>query len=162
MRLTEFFSRLRCRVARRPDRLLTTPVCLVDAQGADWDTARIGRFGEDVAGRWLRREAGCRVLFRNFRPRDGGELDLVVRDGETLVFVEVKTRTSTDFGRPALAVDATKQALIIRGARGWLSLLGWPAILFRFDVIEVVLREGAPPSVTWVRSAFNLPDHLRW
>jgi len=162
MPLLSLFSCFVRRVVRRPNRLLTAPVDLVDADGTAWDTARIGRFGEAVAGHWLRREAGCGILHRNFRARHGGELDLVVRDGDTLVFVEVKTRTSTDYGRPALAVDATKQALIIRGARAWLSLLGWPELMFRFDVVEVVLRAGAPPSVTWVRSAFALPDHLRW
>ena len=162
MRCADPFIRLRRWAARRFDRLLTVPVRLVDANGEAWDTARIGRFGEVVAGRWLRLEAGCRILRRNYRARDGGELDLVVRDGDTLAFVEVKTRTSLAYGRPALAVDAEKQALIIRGARGWLSLLGWPELCFRFDVVEVVLRDGAPPAVTWVRSAFSLPDHLRW
>ena len=162
MRFDRPFTRLLRWAARRSDRLLTTPVSLIDANGEPWDTARIGRVGEAVAGRWLRLEGGCRILYRNFRARDGGELDLVARDGETLTFVEVKTRTSLAYGRPALAVDARKQALIIRGARGWLSLLGWPELHFRFDVVEVVLSDGAPPAVTWVRSAFSLPDHLRW
>lgn len=162
MRLAHPFTRLGRWAARCSDRVLKSPVCLVDADGAAWDTGRIGRFGEAVAGRWLWLEGGCRVLYRNFRARDGGELDLVARDGDTLAFIEVKTRTSMAYGRPALAVDAQKQALIIRGARAWFSLLGWPEVYFRFDVVEVVLSDGAPPAVTWVRSAFSLPDHLRW
>ena len=148
--------------ARRVDRVLPRPVALFDADGDKWDSDRVGRFGEEVARRWLRIEAGCRILCCNFRARDGGELDVVARDGDTLVFVEVKTRTSTAFGRPALAVDATKQALIIRGARAWMSMLGWPETYFRFDIVEVVLADGEAPAVTWVRSAFSLPDHLRW
>jgi putative endonuclease len=156
------FARL-CRwVVRRNDRLLRTAVPLVDDAGGKWDKDRVGRFGEEVAGRWLWLVGGCRVLYRNFRARDGGELDIVARDGETLAFVEVKTRTSVAFGRPALAVDAEKQALIIRGAREWMSMLGWPEIYFRFDIVEVVLRDGEAPAVTWVRGAFSLPDHLRW
>lgn len=152
-----------CRwAARRFDRVLLKPVALLDANGDKWEPDRVGRFGEDVARRWLRIEAGCRILYRNFRARDGGELDIVVRDADALVFVEVKTRTSTAFGRPALAVDARKQALIIRGARAWMSMLGWPETYFRFDVVEVLLADGEPPAVTWVRSAFSLPDHLRW
>jgi putative endonuclease len=162
MSLSFLLSRLRRCVARRGDRLLAEPVHLEGGDGEKWDTERIGRFGEEVARRWVWLVAGCRVLARNFRARDGGELDIVVRDGDTLAFVEVKTRTSTAFGRPALAVDAEKQALIIRGARAWMSLLGWPEVYFRFDVLEVVLSDGEPPAVTWVRGAFSLPDHLRW
>ena len=149
-------------MVRRCDRLLRAPVTLEDERGEAWPTARIGAFGEQVARRWLWLVGGCRILHANFRAPGGGELDLVVRDGEALVFVEVKTRTSLEFGRPALAVDAEKQALIIRGARAWMGLLRWPQICFRFDIVEVVLAAGRPPSVTWVRSAFFLPDHLRW
>jgi len=130
--------------------------------GEKWASDEVGRFGELVAARWLWLVGGCLVLYRNFRARDGGELDLVVRDREALVFVEVKTRTSVAFGRPALAVDAEKQALIVRGAREWMSMLGWPEVYFRFDVVEVVLSDGERPAVTWIRSAFCLPDHLRW
>jgi len=155
-------ARLHQWASRRADRLLSRPVVLFDGEGAKWDKDRVGRFGEQVACRWLWLEGGCRVLHRNFRAREGGELDIVARDQETLAFIEVKTRTSVAYGRPALAVDAEKQALIIRGARAWMSLLGWPAISFRFDIAEVVLTQGAPPAVTWVRGAFSLPDSLRW
>ena len=58
-----------------------------------------GARGEKLARRHLRRE-GYKILYRNFRGRTGGEIDIVCRDGETLVFVEVKTRSSEDFGRP--------------------------------------------------------------
>lgn len=156
------FTTLHCWAARRVDRLLRRPVSLTDADGESWPAAEVGRFGEAVAARWLWLRGGCRVLCRNFRGRDGGELDIVARHGDVLAFVEVKTRTRTDFGRPALAVDAEKRSLIIRGARQWMSLLGWPEIYFRFDVVEVVLGDGQPPHVTWIRGAFHLPDHLRW
>lgn len=162
LRLTTLHEPLSRWVGRRTDRLLRAPVPLLDGAGEKWNKDRVGRFGEEVAARWLWLEGGCKVLRRNFRAPGGGELDVVARDGETLVFAEVKTRTSVAFGRPALAVDEAKRGLIIRGAREWMRLLGWPEIMFRFDVVEVVLADREPPAVTWVRGAFSLPENLRW
>lgn len=90
--------------------------------------------------------------------RGGEGLDL-------LVFVEVKTRTRRDFGRPMRAVNANKQALIIRGATEWLRLLGREfdlekkqdirrEISWRYDVVEIVLEEGKLPDVHLVENAF--------
>ncbi len=116
---------------------------------------RLGRRGEKLAARFLRR-AGFKVLYRNFRGRRGGEIDLVCREGKTLVFVEVKTRTREDFGRPSAAVDRKKQRRISLGAFAWLRLLGNPEIAFRFDVVEVVVAEGARPRIDLIRNAFQL------
>ena len=113
--------------------------------------------GEKLAAQFLRRQ-GFKVLYRNFRGRHGGEIDLVCRDGDTLVFVEVKTRTREDFGRPLEAVNRQKQRRISLGAFAWLRLLGNPDILFRFDVVEVIVREGAPPRMELIRNAFQLPE----
>jgi putative endonuclease len=99
---------------------------------------------------------GYKVLYRNFLGRSGGEIDIVARDGDTLVFVEVKTRTREDFGRPIEAVDAQKQKRISRGALAWLRLLDNPDILFRFDVVEIIIAEGAKPRIELVRNAFQL------
>ena len=104
------------------------------------------------------RRQGFKILYRNFRGRRGGEIDLVCRDQDTLVFVEVKTRTREDFGRPMDAVNRQKQLRISLGAFAWLRLLGNPDILFRFDVVEVVIAEGAQPQIELVRDAFQLPD----
>jgi putative endonuclease len=110
------------------------------------DKDEVGRHGERVAARWLRAR-GCRVLYRNCRDRD------------VLAFVEVKTRTSTAFGRPAQAVTIDKQALILRGATAWLKLLGCPEhIKWRYDVIEVLLIAGEKPRVNWIRAAFNTDE----
>ena len=98
------------------------------------------------------------MLYRNFRAPRGGEVDLVCRDGDTLVFVEVKTRSSLDFGRPARAVDAEKQALITRGALAWLRLLDNPDVLFRFDIVEVLIEPGRPPRCRRLEAAFALPS----
>ncbi len=110
-----------------------------------------------MAARQLRRE-GCKVLYRHFRGRQGGEIDLVCRDRDVLVFVEVKTRTREDFGRPLEAITAAQQRRISLGALAWLRLLGNPDILFRFDVVEVTLAEGKPPRIERIRDAFSLSE----
>src|SRR5215469_4428546 len=103
---------------------------------------RRGARGETLACRYLKRN-GYKILFRNFRGRSGGEVDVVCRDNDTLVFVEVKTRGREDFGRPFEAVDRAKQKRISRGALAWLRMLENPDILFRFDVVEVILAADA-------------------
>ncbi|MBA3961793.1 MAG: YraN family protein [Chthoniobacterales bacterium] len=117
---------------------------------------QLGARGEKLAARYLRRQ-GYKVLYRNFRGKHGGEIDLVCRDDDTLVFVEVKTRTREDFGRPLDAVNRQKQRRISLGAFAWLRLLGNPDILFRFDVVEVVIALNAEPRIELVKDAFQLP-----
>jgi len=107
--------------------------------------------------RFLRKN-GYRILYRNFRGRTGGEIDVVCRDRDTLVFVEVKTRTREDFGRPVEAVNREKRQRIARGGLAWLRLLGDPDILFRFDVVEVIIADGAEPRLEILRNAFSLPE----
>ncbi len=99
-----------------------------------------------------------KILYRNFRAPGGGEVDIVCRDGDCLVFVEVKTRSSEDFGRPVAAVDEEKQRLVSRGGIAWLRLLGFPDILFRFDVVEVIGKEGGVPSISRIENSFQLPE----
>jgi putative endonuclease len=118
---------------------------------------RLGARGEKLAASYLRRQ-GYKVLYRNFRGRQGGEIDLVCRERDTLVFVEVKTRSREDFGRPLEAVTPSKQRRISLGALAWLRLLGNPDILFRFDIVEVVLASTGPPRLELVRDAFRLSD----
>src|ERR1700752_1820317 len=117
---------------------------------------RLGARGEKLASQFLRRN-GYKILYRNFRGRTGGEIDLVCRDRDTLVFVEVKTRTREDFGRPFDAVDRDKQKRIARGGLAWLRLLDDPDILFRFDVVEVIIADGRQPRFELLRNAFALP-----
>jgi putative endonuclease len=117
----------------------------------------LGRRGEDLAARHLKK-AGYKILKRNFRAPHGGEVDLVCRDTRhnELVFVEVKTRSTEEFGRPFDAVDAKKRRLIIRGAMTWLRMLDMPDITFRFDVVEVI--DSEPPGIRVIENAFQLPD----
>ena len=81
---------------------------------------------------------------------------MVCRDDDTLVFIEVKTRSREDFGRPMAAVDRDKRRRISRGALAWLRMLDNPDILFRFDVVEVIVAEGAEPRVELIKNAFPL------
>ena len=120
----------------------------------------LGRRGENIAARHLRR-SGYKVLYRNFRAQKGGEVDIVCRDKDTLVFVEVKTRRSDQFGAPAEAVTPFKQQLIARGALEWLKLLGHPDILFRFDIAEVLVT-GGESEVNVIKDAFQLPEHYSY
>src|SRR5205814_9160750 len=105
---------------------------------------RRGAHGEKLACRFLRHN-GYKILYRNFKGRRVGEIDIVCRDRDTLVFVEVKTRTREDFGRPIAAVDREKQKRISRGGLNWLRMLDNPDILFRLDVVEVIIAEDASP-----------------
>ena len=120
----------------------------------------VGKLGERLAASFLKKKEGMKILYRNFRAPKGGELDLVCRDGDTLVFVEVKTRTSLRFGRPAEAVNKKKQMLIVRGALEWLRQLDHPDLLFRFDIVEVELRDEEVPQINLIKKAFSMPDHF--
>jgi putative endonuclease len=116
----------------------------------------VGRFGEDVAVRFLE-DAGFRVLERNWRSpiRElPGELDIVARDGDVIVVCEVKTRSGRGFGSPAEAVTWKKQAQVRKLARAWLSAndVGFAADI-RFDVLGV-LRGTDGVSVEHLRAAF--------
>jgi putative endonuclease len=97
---------------------------------------RLGAAGEDRAAEWYRR-AGYEVVARNWRCREG-ELDLVVRDRRTLVFCEVKTRTSDRFGLPAEAVTPAKQRRIRALAARFLRDHAEPVPGIRFDVVSVM------------------------
>ncbi|MEW6155510.1 MAG: YraN family protein [Actinomycetota bacterium] len=96
----------------------------------------LGRSGEDQVAAWYE-AAGYLVVVRNWRCRDG-ELDLVVRQGRTYVFCEVKTRTSDAFGLPVEAVGRAKQNRVRRLAARWLAENEVKAIGIRFDVASVM------------------------
>ncbi len=125
--------------------------------GVKLSRSEIGLLGEILAAKHLQRH-GRRVLFRNYRGLHRGEVDIVARHGQTLSFVEVKTRTSTTFGRPADAVTQDKQRLIQRGALDWLRQLGNPRIAIRFDIAEVILTQAELPQLHLIEDAFSLPD----
>jgi putative endonuclease len=127
------------------------------------DHLLFGQWGEQVAADYLRRHR-FRILYRNFKPSGGGEVDLVCRDKpeDTLVFVEVKTRATEERGRPADAVDYDKQRQVAKGAMAWLRLLNFPDIRFRFDIVEVLATDRSHPEITLIRNAFPLPDYYTY
>ena len=121
---------------------------------------RYGTLGEKAAKRHLRK-LGLKFLIGNYRsPR--GEVDLIFRDGDCLVFVEVKTRSSEDWTRPAAAVDFDKKRLLSHAALDYLRLLKTPRIKFRFDIVEVLLANGAISEVRHLPNAFNLIKPYRY
>lgn len=111
-----------------------------------------GRIGEDLAHRYLRRH-GCTVVARNYRTRSGsGEIDLVAWHGSSLVFVEVKTRRTTEFGDPESAVDTEKRDRVFRAARDYARRADVPWDKVRFDIVSVVLEPSM--RIEWLRGAF--------
>ena len=108
--------------------------------------AEIGNYGERVAAAFLRRH-GYRVLTRNFQTA-GGEIDLVCRHGDILVFVEVRSRAGEAFGRPGETIDTRKEEALRHAARRYLELLDQEEITYRFDVVEVRLKKGEIPACT--------------
>ena len=123
------------------------------AHGRSVSTTDLGSRGERIAAAYLTR-AGLRVLDRNWRCRDG-ELDLVARDGDALVFCEVKTRRGTGFGHPAEAVTRIKQRRLRTLAQRWLAAHDEHAHELRFDVVAVLVGHSGPPEVTHLRAAFS-------
>lgn len=114
-----------------------------------------GFWGEREAGRFLARK-GYTILSRRYRVSARDELDLVARQENVLVFVEVKTRQSESFGRPLAAVDKRKRHVLSRAAVRYLQRLKRP-VTFRFDVVEVIGSEGdGPPLIRHIENAFPL------
>jgi putative endonuclease len=105
----------------------------------------LGQRGEDLVAAWYEAE-GYTVLDRNWRCR-AGELDLVVRRGSTVVFCEVKTRTSTRFGAPVEAVTATKQRRLRSLAGQWLAARNVRGADLRFDVASVMAPRDEEPVI---------------
>ena len=116
-------------------------------------TTERGAAAERRAGAWLRRR-GLHALDANYRCR-AGEIDLVMRDGDTLVFVEVRYRSRDSFGGGAESVDRAKQRRLIRAASRYLQQHPrWANAVCRFDVVSLSGDEGNP-KIEWIRHAFE-------
>ena len=118
-----------------------------------WLRKLFGDRGERAAVRYLRRQ-GYRVLARQARNRLG-EIDIIATDGDWIVFVEVKTRTTTDKGHPVEAVTRDKQRQLTRAALVWLKSRGWLERRCRFDVIAITWRSGQQPFIEHFPAAFE-------
>lgn len=122
---------------------------------------RTGEWGERVAEEFLRR-AGLRIVGRRVRYGSRLELDLVAWQGPVLVFIEVKTRATEDFGRGWTAVHRAKQLQLSRAAWRYLRALENKPEYFRFDVVEVIGSPGeTQPQVRHLENAFTLSPEIR-
>jgi len=121
---------------------------------------RRGELGERAARTFLRRR-GLKFLAANFRS-DRGEIDLIFRDEDCLAFIEVKTRSSEDWTRPAAAVNAERRRRLSRAALDYLRLLKNPRVKIRFDIVEVLLAEGKVREVRHLPNTFAMAQPLRY
>ena len=121
---------------------------------------RHGVIGERAAKKHLKKN-GLKFLTANFAT-DRGEIDLVFREQDCLVFVEVKTRSSEDWTRPASAVDAGKQLRLSLTALDYLRLLKNPEVKIRFDIVEVLLETSAVREIRHLRNSFSMAKPYRY
>lgn len=119
-----------------------------------------GKQGERAAKAHLKRH-GLKFLTANFRS-SRGEIDLVFRDRDCLVFIEVKTRSSEDWERPAAAVDAERRRRLTRAGLDYLHLLRNPKVKVRFDIVEVLLDNGAVREIRHLPNSFEMSRPHRY
>jgi putative endonuclease len=128
------------------------------------DHLALGRRGERFALEYLKYRHGYRIVAMNFSVPIGrnlqgasvsGEIDIIAYDGETLVFVEVKTRTSEEVAKAAAAVDRAKQRTIARTALAYRRLLRLKDVSYRFDVVTVVFGDNPSPVITLLKGYFT-------
>ncbi len=121
---------------------------------------RRGVLGEEAAKKYLQKN-GLKFLCANFRSARG-EIDLVFREKDCLVFIEVKTRSSEGWTRPAAAVNARKRKLLSGCALDYLQLLKNPEVKMRFDIVEVLLKDGAVNEIRHLPNTFSLSKPYRY
>jgi putative endonuclease len=119
-----------------------------------------GDLGEREAKKHLR-SLGLKFLTANYRS-ERGEIDLIFRDGECLVFVEVKTRSSEAWLRPAASVNARKRKLLSQTALDYLNLLKNPTVQIRFDIVEVLLKDGKVSEIRHLPNTFAMSAPYRY
>ena len=113
----------------------------------------LGRKGEEVALRFLKKK-GYKIIEKNYVCKMG-EMDIIAREKDTLVFIEVKTRTSMAFGPPQLAVNSTKQMQLSKVALYFLKEKRLEDIKARFDVVAILLRPKGE-EIELIKDAFDL------
>lgn len=114
------------------------------------DRSAAGAHAEQLAAQFLQ-QRGLKLLQQNYRCRFG-EIDLILRDGDTLVFAEVRLRSRGDFGGAAASIGAAKRGKLVRAAQHYLaSLARVPPC--RFDAVLLQARDGS--DIEWVKDAFG-------
>ena len=114
---------------------------------------RFGKFGEDLAARHLKKQ-GYRLLCKNYRTRFG-EIDIIAKDGDTIVFVEVKSRRTSSFGHPKYAITPEKQKRISKTALYYLKTTRQNHCRARFDVVTIN-SVNKKTDIEIVKNAFEL------
>lgn len=112
-----------------------------------------GAFGENIAADWLT-ENGYRVMDRNFSCR-AGEIDIIAMQKDTVVFIEVKTRSSNRFGQPSEAVSASKQRKLVKTALYYMQKNKLLDYMCRFDVMEIIADEEKNSRINLIQDAFQ-------
>jgi putative endonuclease len=122
-------------------------------KSVDAQQEALGQRGENVAAKHLR-NLGYKILIRNFRC-GMGEIDIIARDGKTIVFVEVKTRISDDQVLPEDQINDAKHHQITKAAKFYLGRYGFPQPPARFDVVAIVWPQGREPRISHTPDAFE-------
>jgi len=117
-------------------------------------TRQLGYEGESLAEQYLKTH-GYRILQKNFTVK-GGEIDLIAKDGEYLVFVEVKSRSREDYGSVLERVDKKKQQRILYAAKVYLTRKGNLETLCRFDVVTILNQPDGSKNIELIRDAFQM------
>ena len=139
---------------------LATHIKFLFAKDQKPEHMRRGELGERAAKKHLQK-LGLKFLTANFRS-NRGEIDLVFREDDCLVFVEVKSRSSEDWTRAAAAVDARKRRLLSQTALDYLKLLKNPQVKIRFDIVEVLLADGEVREVRHLPNTFPMEKPYRY
>lgn len=113
----------------------------------------LGKNGEVIAATYLQKR-GYKIIGKNYHCKFG-EIDVIAFDGDCLVFIEVKTRSSTSFGTPAAAVDFRKQKQISKAAHAYLRDKQMMDCNTRFDVVGITVQNKKPPKVELFTNAFD-------
>ncbi len=121
---------------------------------------RRGVLGERAAKKFLKQQ-GLKFLMANFDSARG-EVDLIFRDDDCLAFVEVKTRSSENWSRPAAAVNAERRRRLSRAALDYLRRLKNPPVKIRFDIVEVLLADAEAREIRHLPNAFALSKPFRY
>lgn len=130
------------------------------ASGQKPEHLRRGELGERAARKHLQ-NLGLKFLVANYRSTRG-EVDLIFRDQDCLVFIEVKTRSSETWTRPAAAVNARKRRLLSQTALDYLRLVNNPQVKIRFDIVEVLLADGEVREVRHLPNTFPMEKPYRY
>jgi len=115
----------------------------------------LGARGEKLAAGYLRRAYRMKILATNVLC-PGGELDIVALDGDDLVFVEVRTRATDDFGTPESSIRQRKRRFLVRSARWFIRVRRLQSFRPRFDVVGITWPANGPPQVRYYRNAFGM------